>query len=375
MKVKDVEHIVGITSANIRFYEKEGLITPHRNNENNYREYTKEDVERLRQIKFLRVLGVSVQDIKQLFEEVCTLDEILKKRQVEMEKESAHLRELQKICGELLENGTDLGHLDYTLIDEGSENVRNRVKDVLNEDTAQQEITQKQYNCFIWKWILAAFILDAAICFLFPTLITKILTLGKREIQLNIEIGLIGMIKQVKIIPILLIISITVAIATAWTAKMWALYIDYILAVLQFPLYVYLLKLIATQNFGAVHLEAAGFFTAAAIFILLFGFSLNKSVKVRTNCLYGILGAVVFSAIYAAIGYFTMEYWIFWSLFMLIFITYISYVWGSGSQYGIAYTKYSGILLAINMVNFVASFIGTQGNNTQSWRRDGKEFH
>ena len=33
MKIKDVEIKVGITKANIRYYEKEGLISPGRNDE------------------------------------------------------------------------------------------------------------------------------------------------------------------------------------------------------------------------------------------------------------------------------------------------------------------------------------------------------
>ena len=37
MKIKDVEKQVGISKANIRFYEEEGLIHPARNQENNYR--------------------------------------------------------------------------------------------------------------------------------------------------------------------------------------------------------------------------------------------------------------------------------------------------------------------------------------------------
>ena len=37
MKINDVEQILGITKANIRFYEKEGLLNPSRN-ENGYRD-------------------------------------------------------------------------------------------------------------------------------------------------------------------------------------------------------------------------------------------------------------------------------------------------------------------------------------------------
>ena len=39
MKINDVEKLLGITKANIRFYEKEGLLTPGRM-ENGYREYS-----------------------------------------------------------------------------------------------------------------------------------------------------------------------------------------------------------------------------------------------------------------------------------------------------------------------------------------------
>ena len=67
MKIKDVEKQVGISKANIRFYEEEGLIHPARNQENNYREYSKADVEQLQEIKKLRLIGIPVQEIKESF--------------------------------------------------------------------------------------------------------------------------------------------------------------------------------------------------------------------------------------------------------------------------------------------------------------------
>lgn len=45
MKIKEVEQRTGISSANIRFYEKEGLLNPRRSKENNYRDYAQQDVE------------------------------------------------------------------------------------------------------------------------------------------------------------------------------------------------------------------------------------------------------------------------------------------------------------------------------------------
>ena len=62
MKINEVESLVGITKRNIRFYEKEGLLTPNRNSENGYRDYTEDDITALRQVKLLRKLGVPLEE-------------------------------------------------------------------------------------------------------------------------------------------------------------------------------------------------------------------------------------------------------------------------------------------------------------------------
>ena len=56
MKINQVEQLAGISKVNIRFYEKEGLLTPGRNSENGYREYTEHDVDWLKKIRLLRML-------------------------------------------------------------------------------------------------------------------------------------------------------------------------------------------------------------------------------------------------------------------------------------------------------------------------------
>ena len=63
MRIKEVEELTGITSKNIRFYEKEGLISPKRS-ENGYRDYSNEDIEILKSIKLYRKLDISLEDIK-----------------------------------------------------------------------------------------------------------------------------------------------------------------------------------------------------------------------------------------------------------------------------------------------------------------------
>ena len=63
MKINEVEALVGITRKNIRFYESEGLLTPRRNSENGYRDYGEGEVRTLLQIKLMRKLGVSLEDL------------------------------------------------------------------------------------------------------------------------------------------------------------------------------------------------------------------------------------------------------------------------------------------------------------------------
>ena len=52
MKIKELENILSITRSNIRFYEKQGLFSPERK-DNNYREYTERDIDLLKKIIIL----------------------------------------------------------------------------------------------------------------------------------------------------------------------------------------------------------------------------------------------------------------------------------------------------------------------------------
>ncbi len=63
MKIKELENIWSISRSNIRFYEKQGLFSPERK-DNNYREYTNQDIEVLKKIIIFRKMGFTVEEIK-----------------------------------------------------------------------------------------------------------------------------------------------------------------------------------------------------------------------------------------------------------------------------------------------------------------------
>ena len=66
MNIKDAETLSGVSRRNIRFYEQKGLLTPDRNRENDYREYTQADIERLKLIRALRMLDMPLEQILEI---------------------------------------------------------------------------------------------------------------------------------------------------------------------------------------------------------------------------------------------------------------------------------------------------------------------
>ena len=56
MTIKEVEERTSLSRSNIRFYEKEKLIEPSRNESNGYRDYSENDVENIKKIAYLRTL-------------------------------------------------------------------------------------------------------------------------------------------------------------------------------------------------------------------------------------------------------------------------------------------------------------------------------
>jgi len=124
MKIKNVEELVGITKKNIRFYEEQGLLAPGRA-ENGYREYSAADVERLKQIKFLRKLYVPIDEIRALFDGKLSLGDCLTRHLDELEKRQKDLDEIRLITEALLaeQNSGKALTLDGLDIDSRLENI------------------------------------------------------------------------------------------------------------------------------------------------------------------------------------------------------------------------------------------------------------
>ena len=97
MKRSEVEKITGLTRKAIFYYEDKGLIRPHKE-ENNYRSYSEEDVDRLLQISIYRKLGLNISEIKNILaSKEKELASILRDRQYRLELEENKKNLLEKL--------------------------------------------------------------------------------------------------------------------------------------------------------------------------------------------------------------------------------------------------------------------------------------
>lgn len=105
MRIQEVEERTGISSHNIRYYEKEKLICPQRNLTNKYREYTEDDIQKLNTIKLLRMMNIPVRNIREYFEGNISLEDVLKRNLYLLEEEEHKLSESIMLNRHLLEQG------------------------------------------------------------------------------------------------------------------------------------------------------------------------------------------------------------------------------------------------------------------------------
>ena len=81
MKAHDVELMVGIPKQTLLYYEKEGFITVARD-DNNYRNYSQNNIEILKLIKLLREMEISIDEIKLILDNKLSIREALEKKNV-----------------------------------------------------------------------------------------------------------------------------------------------------------------------------------------------------------------------------------------------------------------------------------------------------
>ncbi len=114
MQIHEVGAKLGLTKKSIRYYEEEGLLSPKRNNINDYRDYSEEDINTLRLIKFLRNLNVPVNDIRKLKNKELSLEECMKERIKKINQDEENLEKIKNMCSEIILSKDNFFNIDIT---------------------------------------------------------------------------------------------------------------------------------------------------------------------------------------------------------------------------------------------------------------------
>lgn len=149
MLIKEVEQVTGIKSVNIRYYEKENLIHPIRKM-NGYREYSDEDVRRLKQIKTLRLLNVSVPDIQEVLDGKTSLRSVMEKRLNELQEEEQKIKEIKATCEIIIMDDISVADIDEGILYGDKNTWKVRLEQIMKEDIDKKFLGKSILYLILW---------------------------------------------------------------------------------------------------------------------------------------------------------------------------------------------------------------------------------
>lgn len=157
MNINEVSKRVGITRENIRFYEREGLVVPDRDSENNYRNYSEADVARLRKIRLLRSLYIPVADIRRIIDGELLLTDAADIRLNDLKARIEEYDAVGSVCKNIINREVTFEELDDDVLSdtgkapvEMSERVlgMDHLKEIINELKAAGITPHRAAYCY-----------------------------------------------------------------------------------------------------------------------------------------------------------------------------------------------------------------------------------
>ena len=151
MKVKELENILSISRSNIRFYEKQGLFFPERK-DNNYREYTEQDIEVLKKIIIFRKIGFTVEEIKLIQNDELPFTEAIASAQHRIEDEIEQLNGSLKLIKQIAQANSSFDEID---IDEHWNTISESEKSGEKFVDICKDFLELELNSFdaMWKYV------------------------------------------------------------------------------------------------------------------------------------------------------------------------------------------------------------------------------
>ncbi|WP_020406067.1 MerR family transcriptional regulator [Hahella ganghwensis] len=130
LKVSELAKRAGVSADTVRFYTRQGLLSPQRDDHNGYQLYNREDLQRLQFAKKARQLGFTVKEITSILEQSehhhspCPMvRDLFESKLQEVEEQIAELQTLRMHMKEAMSvwntmpDGTPDGHTICQLIE------------------------------------------------------------------------------------------------------------------------------------------------------------------------------------------------------------------------------------------------------------------
>lgn len=210
MRISEVANLTGLNVSNVRFYERKGLLKPVREEESKYRDYTEEDVKRIKLILLYRKMGVSVDSIYLLLNGQANEREVLLRQQRELQEQIDSLKGAYELCALVLQ-GNQISeenleqYLNYVYEEEAKGKQFAKVEELLEEIADFTWTTLFQWdpmNIWLYQRPKTARLLSLAfwMCIIsLPVIHLANVFMGKEELQIvllavcGIIIGIYGM--------------------------------------------------------------------------------------------------------------------------------------------------------------------------------------
>ena len=111
-KIGELAEYFGVSTDTVRFYEKKGLLTAVRDEENNYRQYNREDLIFFGYLVHLRQMGVSLEELQKLCDHASLEDEVacIAKQKIVLEEELKILQDRIALADDYITNFSNALH-------------------------------------------------------------------------------------------------------------------------------------------------------------------------------------------------------------------------------------------------------------------------
>lgn len=379
MKIKEVEALVGIKKTNIRFYEREGLLNPERSEENNYREYSEEDVRRLEQIKMLRMLDVPTADIRLLFDDKLEMQEVMERRLESIDREEKALQEMRQLCQTIITKQINLDSMDETIFEDSPKVWKERLQEVLEYDLVNDVISKKKLNLHLMLSLVYGYFVNALVAFL----VSDFFLNYERTVDPAAIEGAIGTKRyfpQISLLTVVLAIAVVFSIVALYCSSSVKVHviIFHISAIITTPFIIEFTRIYTdtweAETLGVILLKEFSNVQIAIFWIMIMIYVVGIYIlslvceKMFSKRRYMIPTAIVITGIYTYIAFVNTGEWKIPLVCFLIMTIFIGMSWAGALMDRESYNRYYAVIIAARIMNVMGCTLINQGRGSGGGR-------